>query len=222
MVVRPANTAVGAPEQLIRPADLPQKQFGQCSAAFMTAKGPKHPDGFCAKTCGRCGCGSPASSASSASPARTAAATSPAVSASPVGTRAPSSTPSSAATGREAGWAAIACLVQAHADMTASQCLRKLQAFTAQLLHLEQSCELKSSPLGSTTASATEQCQFCSGSSRGPVPRSPAPAVRSPATAAARGPPAPLSAAYVANCDCTDVPPAGTACDALVRSCGTP
>ncbi|KAL0040868.1 hypothetical protein WJX79_008001 [Trebouxia sp. C0005] len=32
------------------------------------------------------------------------------------------------------------------------------------------------------------------------------------------GPPAPLSAAYLANCDCTDVPPSGTTCPALLAA----
>ncbi len=44
---------------------------------------------------------------------------------------------------------------------------------------------------------------------------SPVSAVKSPAVPKL-GPPAPLNAAYLANCDCTDVPPSGTTCPALV------
>ncbi len=51
--------------------------------------------------------------------------------------------------------------------------------------------------------------------STGAVPSSPVSAVKSPAVPTL-GPPAPLSAAYLANCDCTDVPPSGTTCPALV------
>ena len=53
--------------------------------------------------------------------------------------------------------------------------------------------------------------------SPGAVPGSPVSTVKSPAVPTL-GPPAPLSAAYLANCDCTDVPPSGTTCPALVRS----
>ncbi|DBA83264.1 TPA: hypothetical protein ACH3X2_006768 [Trebouxia sp. C0005] len=49
------------------------------------------------------------------------------------------------------------------------------------------------------------------------VPSSPVSAVKSPAVPTL-GPPAPLSAAYLANCDCTDVPPSGTTCPALLAA----
>ncbi len=51
--------------------------------------------------------------------------------------------------------------------------------------------------------------------SPGAAPSSPVSAVKSPAVPTL-GPPAPLIAAYLANCDCTDVPPSGTTCPALV------
>ena len=51
--------------------------------------------------------------------------------------------------------------------------------------------------------------------SSGAVSGSPVSAVKSPAVPKL-GPPAPLSAAHLANCDCTDVPPSGTTCPALV------
>ena len=88
------------------------------------------------------------------------------------------------------------------------------------------------SPVSSSSAGAAANSPMTvssTGSSPGAMPSSPqatlastgaAPsslvsAVKSPAVPTLR-PPAPLSAAYLANCDCTDVPPSGTTCPALV------
>ena len=129
-----------------------QKSFGQCSAGFMTKTSPTNPNGFCARTCGRCNCPAAPTSQAPSSPGSS-----------------PSSVPSSP---RAVG-------------------------------NSPRATRNSPRPIPSSPVAA---------------PSSPSAAGRSPAAAGtAQAPPQPLSAAFAANCDCSDVPPDGTTCASVVR-----
>ena len=136
-----------------------QKDFGQCSAGFMTKMSPTNPNGYCAKTCGRCNC--PA--APTTSQPRSSPGSSP---------RASPNSPGTTSNSPGAG---------SNSPGTTSNSPR-------------------SSPNGPVA-----------------VPSSPRSASRPPSAAGTgQAPPQPLSAAFAANCDCSDVPPDGTTCAVVV------
>lgn len=91
-------------------------------------------------------------------------------------------------------------------------------------------CTVAATPVTQNTAlSGVPQSPALAGATPGASPNSPEAGSSSPEAAAsspvatgtspavtAMAPPQPLSAAFAANCDCTDVPPDGTTCAAVV------